>query len=666
MFERHSVIEKAQQLVDRGRHAEVVRFLGGRPQHEVEDSPALSLLLGTAQARLGQPDDGTRWVERALSRSRETGDRSVEIRALNARGAIAFVTGRIDQAADYFTKALLAASRDGDHATIGRCSNNLGSINSLRGRYAEAIGTYSMAIAAFERANLRQGVAEARHNLGITCRQQGELHLALQESQWATDEAKSAGDDTLLAMTLRGRAEIRVELNQLEIAQQEIEEALAVHRRLQDGAEEAQDLRIVAAIQATTGDLARAERTLRDVIARAQSQSRPQLVAEAKRDLAYLLRELGQETQALKAARVAIKLFEQLGAEAEIRKLDSHDWQYPLTAELRRYLAPLHEAQRLADGGRYEELVRYLAGRPQEALEQSPSLALLYGIGHARLGRLPVAQQWITIALSRARTLGDRAVEIRALNVYGAIALERGGIDAAVDFFTQAQAAAMREGDLATVARCANNLGVVASMQGDYGRSVGSYTMAIAAYQRAGYDRGVVETQHNLGMTYHHQGDLQQAMASADRAVDDAETLGDASLQAQVLAGRAEIRVARHEPRVAIREAERAVTIHRDHGDVVRETEDMRILAGALAAADQFTQAETMLRKVIARASEHARPLLVAMAKRDLARLLDRLSAPGEAKGLALDARAMFDRLGAKAEVARLDDFMASAAIASA
>src|SRR5256886_6197100 len=148
----------------------------------------------------------------------------------------------------------------------------------------------------------------------------------------------------------------------------------------------------------------------------------------------------------------------------------------------------------------YAELVTYLGERPQDELEQSPMLALLSSIGHSRLGRLDVGHQWALVALSRARVLGDRTLELRALNVCGAIALEQGGISEATDFFTRAQDEAMQENDMTTLGRCANNLGIIANMEGDYGRAVGAFTRAIAAYQQARYDRGVAESQHNLGI----------------------------------------------------------------------------------------------------------------------------------------------------------------------
>src|SRR5216117_4573673 len=108
------VVDKAQQLAAAGRHAEVVSYLGARKGTELADSPDLALLYGTAQARLGRHEEGLRWLDVALEQARKGGERGVESRALNARGAMSLVSGRIDEAADYCTRALMLASLDGD------------------------------------------------------------------------------------------------------------------------------------------------------------------------------------------------------------------------------------------------------------------------------------------------------------------------------------------------------------------------------------------------------------------------------------------------------------------------------------------------------------------------------------------------------------------------
>ena len=648
------VIEKAQRLAAAGHHAEVVEYLGARAENELEDSPSLALLYGTAQARLGRHEDGLRWLDLALDQARKRDDQAVECHALNARGAMALVSGRIDEAADYCTRALMVASRDGDLATTGRSSNNLGIISHLRGRHAEAIGSWEIAVAAFERAGLGQGVAECHHNLGITYREQGALDRALAEADRAVTEAAAAGDQTLRALALRGRVEIRVVHGELELARRELEQVQEIRSGLADPVGEAEDLRVTASVLAAEGQMAAAERTLREVIGRAEAHRRPQLQAEATRDLVVVLHRTGQTADAQAAARTAKAIFTQLGAEGEIRNLASYEWDDDFAAELRRSLEPLHAAQELADAGRYAELLTYLGGRLQDELEQSPMLALLYGIAHSRLGRLDVGQQWAMVALSRARVLGDRMLEVRGLNVCGAIALERGGIAEATHFFTQAQDEAMRENDMATVGRCANNLGIIANMQGDYGQAVGAYTRAIAAYQKARHERGIVESEHNLGITYREQGHLDDALQAADAAVLEAERLGDRRLKAQALAGRAEIRVVRGEPELAIREAESALALHRELQDPVLETEDLRILAVALGIAGKTHVAEDMLREVIDVATAHDRPLLVATAQRDLAQMLAGEGEVVAAKKLAETACATFERLGARVEIRKL------------
>src|SRR5256885_1390186 len=524
------VVDTAQQLAAAGQHAEVVKYLGGRGSSELENSASLALLYGTAQARLGRHAEGQRWLDLALEHARRQRDDAVERRALNARGAAAFVSGRIDEAVNYFTQASMRPSRDGDFVMTGRCSNNLGILSNLRGRYAEAIGSWEIAIAAFERAGGRQGVAECYHNLAITYRLQGMPDRALAQADRAVGEAEAAGDETLRALALRGRAEIRALRGELELARRDLAQVRQIRGCLADPVGAAEDLRIVALVGAAEGDVPAAQRALRDVIGRAEQHGRPQLLAEATRDLAVVLRRSG-----------------------------------------------------------------------------------------------------------------------------GAVALERGGIDEASYFFTRAQEEAMQDNDMATVGRCANNLGVIANMQGDYARAVGAYTRAIAAYEQARYHRGIAESRHNLGITYREQGRLDHALQAADAAVRDAEWLDDRGFKAQALAGRAEIRLAQGEPELAVREAEEALAIHREVNDAVRETEDLRILAGALSLAGKTRDAEDRLRAVIARAMEHDRPLLVATAQRDLASVLYRTGDRTAAMAMARAARATFDRLGAKAEAAKLD-----------
>jgi tetratricopeptide (TPR) repeat protein len=658
LVEASPVIAKARALAAAGHHAAVVEFLGGRDQSELEITPTLALLYGIAHARLGRHDQGLQWIDRALASARQRGEHGVERHALNARGAIALVSGNLTEAADFCTQALMAASRDGDHATTGRASNNLGIISHLRGRHAEAISSWEIAAAAFHRAGSQAGVAECQHNLANAYREQNALDKALAVADQAVTSAESAHEETLYAATLRGRAEVRVARSEPELARRDLDRVRVIRSQMPDPVAEAEDLRVIALALIAENNLPRAEKSLREVIGRAELHARLLLQAEATRDLAMVLRRTGRASEAQAAAQSAKGIFSRIGAEGEIRKLAAQGWDEAFAAELRGSLAPLHVAQQYADAGKYAELLTYLEQRSRDELEESAMLTLLLGIAHSRLGRLEVGQQWAMVAQLRARSLKDRTMEVRALNVCGAIALERGGIDEATYFFTRAQEEASDDNDMATVGRCANNLGVIANMQGDYRRAVTAYTRAITAYEQAHYGRGVAESRHNLGIACRAQGQLDRALEIANVAIQEAQRLGDQQLTAQAVAGLAEIHVSRGESDLAIAAVDRAIATHRELKDPVREAEDLRIKAGALALAGRHDDAETMLRDVISRATEHGRPLLLAMAERDLALLLIQHGDASAGKEAAQRARSTFQRLSARAEIDKLDTLL--------
>jgi tetratricopeptide (TPR) repeat protein len=657
LLEASPVVAKARSLAAAGHHAALVEYLGGRTSSELED-PTLALLYGIAQARLGRHAQGLEWIDRALAAARQRSESGVERHALNARGAIALVSGNLTEAADFCTQALMASSRDGDHATTGRASNNLGIISHLRGRHAEAISSWEIAAAAWHRAGMPAGVVDCHHNLANAYREQGALDKALSTADQAIVEAEATHDETLYAVTLRGRAEIRAIRGEPELARRDLDRIRVIRSQLPDPVAEAEDLRIQALVMIAEDEQARAEKSLREVVGRAELHERPLLQGEATRDLANLLRRAGRTSEAQAAAQAARAIFARMGAESEIRKLAAQGWDESFAAELRGSLAPVHIAQQYADAGKYAELLAYLEQRSRDELEESAMLTLLLGIAHSRLGRLEVGQQWAMVAQLRARSLKDRMMEVRALNVCGAIALERGGIDEATYFFTRAQEEASNDNDMATVGRCSNNLGIIASMQGDYKRAVINFTRAIASYEQAHFGRGVAEARHNLGIACSGQGRLDRALETATLAIQEAQQLGDAQLTAQAVAGLAEIHVARGEGDLALKAVEQAITTHHELKDPVRAAEDQRIKACALDLQGRREEAETMLREVISRATEHGRPLLLAMAERDLAHLLLRAGDTAAGKAAAQRARSTFQRLSARAEIAKLDEVL--------
>ena len=310
-----------RQLIEAGRFAEVVRFLRHQSFTRLEGSPELALLFGIALARIGRQKEGHHWSLTALRGAQERGLSDVEARAFNALGALAFEAGDMVEAKEHWRKARGIAMTIGDYATVGRCSNNIGILENLVGQHAEAAGAYTVAIAAYERARFPHGMAESQHNLAITHRDRGRFRDAFEAASRAVEGARELEDAELLARAVAGRAEIRIAMGDAAEAIREIEEALALHRDLEDVVDEAEDLRILGVALAASGDTDAAEAVLRDTIVRALRFERPLLHAASRRDLAALLRCRGRVDEALVLAVAAREQFEACGAPADARKL---------------------------------------------------------------------------------------------------------------------------------------------------------------------------------------------------------------------------------------------------------------------------------------------------------------------------------------------------------
>src|SRR5260370_39102131 len=73
------------------------------------------------------------------------------------------------------------------------------------------------------------------------------------------------------------------------------------------------------------------------------------------------------------------------------------------TPTLAAIASVIDKAQELAAAGQHAAVVEFLGGRERAELGDSPTLALLYGIAQARLGRHEQALQWLGLPPAQAR-----------------------------------------------------------------------------------------------------------------------------------------------------------------------------------------------------------------------------------------------------------------------
>ena len=124
------------------------------------------------------------------------------------------------------------------------------------------------------------------------------LDRARAEADKSVERAEAAGDAALHALTLRARAELHALRGDLDLAHHDLDALGALRGFVPNAIHDAEDLRVVALVRAAEGDLAAAERALREVIRHAEVYRQPQLQAQATRDLVTVLRRTRQRAAA--------------------------------------------------------------------------------------------------------------------------------------------------------------------------------------------------------------------------------------------------------------------------------------------------------------------------------------------------------------------------------
>jgi len=207
--------------------------------------PGTVLRDATAAMRQGNLPGAATLAAAAEARFRARGDADGRMRAENLLGAVAWETGQVGQAEQYFGAALELAHGLDDSVMTARASNNLASVAHLTGRPDLALSLYRTALLSYQRLGDRRGMAETSHNLGIAFRQLSQWTDAERAAEEAVRHADQSGDAALRGLALAGLAELHLELRGWPLAEREIERAavLAAEGDDQIGVVEASRLR---------------------------------------------------------------------------------------------------------------------------------------------------------------------------------------------------------------------------------------------------------------------------------------------------------------------------------------------------------------------------------------------------------------------------------------
>ena len=208
--------------------------------------------------------------------------------------------------------------------------------------------------------------------------------------------------------------------------------------------------------------------------------------------------------------------------------------------------ANLWRARALQTGGDAPEAEQYFVrARQRFEAHDNPRgvVESLLGVGWASMHRgvLDEAYHQLADALARARQMGDRRLEVRALASHASLEQTRRNFDGANILYEQVLARMDALDDPQGLAQALLGQGTVASRTGDYDEATHLFEQAAAAFQKMGDLNGVGRARTGMATVARMQRRWDLSGSLSKRAIDLFEELGSTVLLVEARLGLADL-----------------------------------------------------------------------------------------------------------------------------
>jgi tetratricopeptide (TPR) repeat protein len=279
------------------------------------------MLAAQAAARIGEFEVSTRLTNAALADFEHLQDFDGMLESSHLLGAIAFERGRIREAERRFLAVAHLAEGAGKPGYVARSALALGRVSHLRGEYNRAASLHQRALDVSEQIDDVRGIAEACHLLGTSLREAGDGAEAGGYAMRAVEAAERAGAPGLLAMTLLGRAALKLAWDEFDCALEDIHRAELLAWSEGNEPHRLEAERLTALIALRRGDPVEAHRRACRVCVRAADAQLALLAADARAIVSQALKAMGRHTEAVAAREAATVAFRSLGAAGRMAHL---------------------------------------------------------------------------------------------------------------------------------------------------------------------------------------------------------------------------------------------------------------------------------------------------------------------------------------------------------
>jgi putative nucleotidyltransferase with HDIG domain len=210
------------------------------------------------------------------------------------------------------------------------------------------------------------------------------------------------------------------------------------------------------------------------------------------------------------------------------------------------------------------------------------------------------------------------------MNARAVLEWQRGNLDDAERLYTAAQQFAEHADDQRLVAMVAQNRGIVAAVRGEFSRALVHYRASMEAYRRVGLMSQLCGVLNNIGMVHTDLGQWAEAESAFHEALEAAREAGDAVTRVLIDVNIAELAIAQEDYGRARGVCAAALRRARTIGDKSVEAELLKHLGVVARETGHHTVAERHFDRADTLARERQNVLLEAEIARERSELLSR------------------------------------------
>ena len=284
------------------------------------------LVVATAQFHMGRVawkqgrlDEALGLCETARASAIRLGDVDLRARVENAIGVLHVARGEYGQAQAAYTVALELTA---DTVTRAKIRLNLGVIANIQGRFDDARRHYGESLELFEASDDDRGVALALHNIGMWHADRREWDEADEAFRRALALFEERGNKQMIANVLTNRSEVCYGRGEVDEAIARCDLALSVYAEIGDEVGRGDALRWKGHGLRLRRRFQEANVVLTEALRIAERTRGRLLEAEVLRELGWVHRGVGDATRWGDVLRRALRIFRELGAEADVAAIE--------------------------------------------------------------------------------------------------------------------------------------------------------------------------------------------------------------------------------------------------------------------------------------------------------------------------------------------------------